>query len=709
MLRLALLVVLSVTALAETASSHAADIEVLVASGQRDNDGYALHGFAGLTGGPRSITFQASTDAIVQIGSDGARVLVRSGDLLPAPLTGTFNALGLSAVSDSGAVFFSALADSPDIARGVYRLDEHGLAQVRANVGTSSNLAVNRGGDVVLQTTRRLRVLHADGTLVPSQQKRTRGRFPAPAVINDDGVVAFVEDVLNRSFSVIRWRPDVDLGEPVHTESVGRRARKLARGHVSINAHADVAFFATAGSGVGVFMAPGDGLPTVQVAAEGDRLGAGTLESISPDFVGIDDSRSVVFLETLPDGRRQLVVADGGTLATLGDPLDPGATQFAPRLTASGAVAWVSGGAPWRLDGRVATRLDPQRRNGLGTGFVASGTSLAADGTVVATLSRHAIFRHGAPLRSVVATGDVIPGAGPIVGIGGHASHDESTAFLATVEDGRQILALASPSGPRRLAMAGDPVRGGQTLGTLDGPFDWDGRRAAATEDASQAVVLVSPDGSLDLLAASGDRSPGGAYFLFFGSPIVVRQGVVVPASVDSRAGQGLFLLRDRRAHVIVGPGSRAPASGGKVFVDFQTVRRMGPGVAFVATLQGDDAATELAVFSWEPHVGIRRLDARAHRQGLTLDGPVATQGTTLIALGYTDREQGIFLLGRYRPRLLLRDGDTSPLGGSIAIPLDTGLVPLHDRAVFVATLESGARSSEAILAVGEDRGDGPS
>ena len=91
MLRLALLVVLSVTALAESGSSHAANVDVLVASGQRDSDGYALHGFGGLTGGPRSITFQASTDAIVQMGRDGARVLVRSGDPLPAPLTGTFN------------------------------------------------------------------------------------------------------------------------------------------------------------------------------------------------------------------------------------------------------------------------------------------------------------------------------------------------------------------------------------------------------------------------------------------------------------------------------------------------------------------------------------------------------------------------------------------------------------------------------------------
>jgi hypothetical protein len=86
----------------------------------------------------------------------------------------------------------------------------------------------------------------------------------------------------------------------------------------------------------------------------------------------------------------------------------------------------------------------------------------------------------------------------------------------------------------------------------------------------------------------------------------------------------------------------------------------------------------------------------------------VAGPGRTPIALGHTDREQGIFLLGRRRPRLPLGSGDASPLGGSIAIPLDSGLVHLQNRVVFTATLESGARSSEAILAVGEDHGGGP-
>src|SRR5262249_34480633 len=240
---------------------------------------------------------------------------------------------------------------------------------------------------------------------------------------------------------------------------------------------------------------------------------------------------------------------------------------------------------------------------------------------------------NGTPVRSVVATGDVIPGAGRIVEIGGHTSHGHAAVFLATVEDGRQVVALAGPGGPRRLATVGDPLRGGHTLATLDGPFDWDGRRAVAiatTEDFSPAVVLLRPDGAAELLGARSDIA---AQLVSFGSPTVIRGGVVVPATVAE--GQGLFLFRGSRAHVIVRPGSHAPASDGASFVDFQTVRRVGSGVVFTATL---DAEGLLGVFSWEPGSGVQRLDAPAHRRGLTLDGPVDTWGRTLVAVGYTDR-----------------------------------------------------------------------
>ena len=42
--------------------------------------------------------------------------------------------------------------------------------------------------------------------------------------------------------------------------------------------------------------------------------------------------------------------------------------------------------------------------------------------------------------------------------------------------------------------------------------------RVAATGDFSQAVVLVRPDGSLELLGAEGDPSPDGTEFFSFGS-----------------------------------------------------------------------------------------------------------------------------------------------------------------------------------------------
>src|SRR5262249_24127380 len=72
--------------------------------------------------------------------------------------------------------------------------------------------------------------------------------------------------------------------------------------------------------------------------------------------------------------------------------------------------------------------------------------------------------------------------------------------------------------------------------------------RIATTEDFSQALVLVRPDGALELVGAEGDPSARWYGVLLFWQP------------------------------------------GG-----FQAVRRMGPGVTFVATLEGDDPFTEPA------------------------------------------------------------------------------------------------------------------
>jgi len=84
-------------------------------------------------------------------------------------------------------------------------------------------------------------------------------------------------------------------------------------------------------------------------------------------------------------------------------------------------------------------------------------------------------------------------------------------------------------------------------------------------------------------------------------------------------------------------------------------------------------------------------------------------RGGTLVAAGFTEQDDGIFLLGRRRPHLLLRSEDSSPLGGLITIPFDAGFVLSQHRVVFTATFEAGATASEAILAVGDDRGRGPS
>src|SRR5262249_17409678 len=129
-----------------------------------------------------------------------------------------------------------------------------------------------------------------------------------------------------------------------------------------------------------------------------------------------------------------------------------------------------------------------------------------------------------------------------------------------------------------------------------------------------------------------------------FGSPVVVRTGVVVPATVTSEfRSQGLFLLRRGRARVIVPPDARVPGSAGMHFSDFGAMRRAESGVVFLATL---DVSGEVGLFSWRPRSGLRRLDARGDGPPLTLLGPVATRGRTIVAVGF-EEDDGIFLLGK--------------------------------------------------------------
>src|SRR5262249_39845542 len=249
MTRPAMLAVLIVTALGAPQTVHAAPAEALIASGDRDSQGFALHGFTNLSAGGGSLTFQASTDAIVQMNGEAARVLVRTGDPLPPPFTGTFNQLGPCAVSDSGAVFFYAGANSPTLDNAVFRFDEGGITPIVRNVRAPADLPVNRADDVVLRESRSISVVHADGTLL----RIARGRsFRTPAVINDAGTVAFAEDGPGRSFTIYRWRPDTRM-EQLASGSTRARPR------VAINARGDVSFLDAFGSVLRIFVAPGDG------------------------------------------------------------------------------------------------------------------------------------------------------------------------------------------------------------------------------------------------------------------------------------------------------------------------------------------------------------------------------------------------------------------------------------------------------------------
>jgi hypothetical protein len=63
----------------------------------------ALDHFDRVVEGPRGrVAFRGSTSALLRHAGSGSTVIARTGDRLPAPLQGTFNAFDESAINEAG-------------------------------------------------------------------------------------------------------------------------------------------------------------------------------------------------------------------------------------------------------------------------------------------------------------------------------------------------------------------------------------------------------------------------------------------------------------------------------------------------------------------------------------------------------------------------------------------------------------------------------
>ena len=179
----------------------AAPLRALVKEGDLATDGSRLTEIDGLSSVRGGVVFDARTEAIVRIPSDGApEVLARAGDPLPAPLAGHFETLAAPAIADDGTVVFSATIDSPEASDGIFAIDKDGVRVLGLGLGMPDALAVNASLDVVLRFGASRLAMWQKGAPRPVTIAQRRRRLPDGAAldriasqpgISDDGTVAF--------------------------------------------------------------------------------------------------------------------------------------------------------------------------------------------------------------------------------------------------------------------------------------------------------------------------------------------------------------------------------------------------------------------------------------------------------------------------------------------------------------------------------------
>src|SRR5262245_9604341 len=280
---------------------------VLFATGQEAADGVGLEsieGPAARTAG--DVAFVGATSAVLARALDGTvRVVARTGGPLPAPLSGTFNAISDPALNASGMIAFGATLNAATPA-AVFLDDGGGLRPVITDTAPT-RLALNGHGDLAYARGQALFVWRrATGEVVPLPPLRApvtvvaRPRLRGPIAFSDDGLVAFAVEERGRRGSaggVFVWEPSTGIRAVVRQGNVvgGLTVLRDDRFVVAMNGAGTIAFTADVTGGVAVIRhVPATG-ETSLVAHDGDAVGAEHLTAIARPFVAVDADGTIVF------------------------------------------------------------------------------------------------------------------------------------------------------------------------------------------------------------------------------------------------------------------------------------------------------------------------------------------------------------------------------------------------------------------------------
>lgn len=604
-----------------------ADVDVLLKTGDAAPDGRILNSFANPgASGPTTAAFLGGTSAIItKIGGSFATVAA-SGDPLPAPLTGTFNAFFDPVINDNGNVAFRANTNSNDASSGLFFCCDAGAivpiylfgGTMGQSVSVRNPPDMNNNDDVVFEvgTTDLVVWEHATQTLLPVAS----GGMPAPGggtfsrfgdrpVINDFGRVAFEGEVSSGPEGIFSsafpyGAIDACALEGAASPIAGGTYKPFATSAaVSINSFGYVAFtsaIAIPGPDTsGVFACDPTTPGSITVAKEGDLVGAAPLTAVDDEYVGIDDAFRVAF-EGTASGRK-LVLANGGPLTVLTTLSSP--SEFAPRLTNAGRVIWRQSGRIERFDGAKTTVVSGADLTPIGLGTLPREPSINGLDDMVFRGSQFVLYLtdHGTTTR-IAGPGDPSPVTGTLGSIGALAYRGRSLAFT-TSDAGGSLIAFKKSSGAIIAGVhAGDPAPGGGTFDVNGLLFDVRGSRLLF----QSTIDSAPPDGlfrmntqtrQVDSLAKVGDAAPGGGAFASFIALQAAGNDAVFAAYVDPST-RGVFLSGRNGPIQIIREGDVLPDTGGGTLFNLGPVVASGKRIAFTGTVSGGTVSDGL--FVWD-------------------------------------------------------------------------------------------------------------
>lgn len=726
----------------------AADLVVLLKSGDMAPDGRNLSSFGSPAAGTKTkAAFLGTTSAVITKSGSTFATVVKTGDPLPAPLSGTFNSFFDPTINDSGNVAFRASVNSTGANAGLFYCCDAGAivpialagGTLGGPVGVQDPPEMNNLGDVVYKlgnnqlylwifASHTSVLLANSGTVSPGGG--TFRTFNDRPVVNDSQRVAFQADVSGGPEGIFVTAPSSSITacalEGAPSPIAGGTFKTWATsGEVAINAGGKVAFTSnisqTGPDTSGVFLCDPSGPSVVTVAKEGDLVAGTPLTGFDDEFVGVDSAGDVAFEGQLGTTRR-LVVKAGATLNGFST-ITSSATDFAPRLPDIGRIIWRQGSSILREEGTgtPVTVVSPTDLTPIGVRINPREPSINNLDVNIFRATQAVLYRldHGA-LEAVATPGGPSPGVGTYAFIGAPAYHRSSLAFEAEDNGGLDsLIVLKKGNNPAIQAVRNtDPAPGGGTFDLGSGVLDVTGSTVLFASSVSGGTATGglfgknTHSGTVNTVALEGDAAPSGGFFSTFVAVHPAGHETAFVATLDT-AATGIFITSSSGPTQIVREGDVLPGTGGGTLSQLGAVAVNGKRVAFTGSVTGGTVAD--GIFLWN-HGALARLVSEGDPAvGGATFGPLFTDpitpGFTLPPFALARAPafvapliggpafQGMFLAradGSITSVVLT--GDPTPLGGIVAALNEfEPISQVGTNVVFEAGL-SGASSSLALM-----------